>query len=137
MPSVLETYEKWNARISTGKLNRWLKAIHRHHPAPRSKGKQLKVKYITQVSTRPPCFSMFVNNADLASETYKRFMLHQIREEFNMVGIPVRLNIRCSENPYADRPNKKQLSKQHMTKRTILNKQHHHQKKKQTSGKPY
>ena len=76
MPTVLEAYEKWNLRITTGKLNRWLASMNRHHPPPTVGGKPLKVKYITQVHTRPPTFALFVNRADKVPDFYQRYVIY-------------------------------------------------------------
>ncbi|CEG38727.1 ribosome-associated gtpase [Plasmopara halstedii] len=86
VPEVLKAYEKWDLRVTTGRLNRWLKAMARHHPPPTIKGKTLNVKYATQVKSRPPTFAVF------------------LREEFDMVGVPARLLLRGkTENPFEKR----------------------------------
>ncbi|KAL3669575.1 hypothetical protein V7S43_004960 [Phytophthora oleae] len=104
VPEVLKAYEKWDLRVTTGRLNRWLKAMARHHPPPTVKGKTLNVKYATQVKTRPPTFAVFVSKPSEVPESYKRFLLTQLREEFDMVGVPARLLLRGNkENPFEKR----------------------------------
>ncbi|CAH0473756.1 unnamed protein product [Peronospora belbahrii] len=104
VPAVLKAYEKWDLRITTGRLNRWLKAMSRHHPPPTIKGKTLNVKYATQVKSRPPTFAVFVSNPSDMPEAYQRFLLSQLREEFDMVGVPARLLLRGNkENPFEKR----------------------------------
>ncbi|KAG1690477.1 hypothetical protein DVH05_019430 [Phytophthora capsici] len=104
VPEVLKAYEKWDLRVTTGRLNRWLKAMARHHPPPTIKGKTLNVKYATQVKTRPPTFAVFVSNPSEVPESYQRFLLSQLREEFDMVGVPARLLLRGNkENPFEKR----------------------------------
>jgi GTP-binding protein len=106
LPEVMKAYERWDLRVSTGRLNRWLAAMSRHHPPPTNKGKQLKVKYITQVKARPPTFALFVNKPNDVPSSYQRFLLTQLREEFDMVGVPTRLLLRGSgENPFQTRRN--------------------------------
>ncbi|KAH9105102.1 hypothetical protein AeMF1_018993 [Aphanomyces euteiches] len=101
LPEVIAAHNRWDLRVTTGRLNRWMAAMDRHHPPPTVKGKQLKVKYITQVKARPPTFAMFVNKADDVPESYRRFLLNQLRTEFDMIGVPARLLLRGSEdNPY-------------------------------------
>ncbi|KAF0694648.1 Aste57867_14487 [Aphanomyces stellatus] len=101
LPEVIEAHNRWDLRVTTGRLNRWMAAMDRHHPPPTVKGKQLKVKYITQVKARPPTFALFVNKADDVPESYRRFLLNQLRTEFDMIGVPARLLLRGSEdNPY-------------------------------------
>jgi GTP-binding protein len=70
--SRMAAYERWNLRVSTGRLNRWLTAMARHHPPPTVKGKPLNVKYATQVKTRPPTFAVFVNRPNDVPESYQR-----------------------------------------------------------------
>uniref|UniRef100_A0A4W5M241 GTPase Der C-terminal KH-domain-like domain-containing protein n=1 Tax=Hucho hucho TaxID=62062 RepID=A0A4W5M241_9TELE len=84
----VEAHNRWDLRVSTGRLNRWLAAMDRHHPPPTVKGKQLKVKYMTQVKARPPTFAVFVNRPEDVPETYRRFLLNQLRTEFDMTGVP-------------------------------------------------
>nr|CCA22109.1 ras family GTPase putative [Albugo laibachii Nc14]CCA23399.1 ras family GTPase putative [Albugo laibachii Nc14] len=107
LPEIINVYEKWIKRISTARLNRWFNAISRHHPPPNTKGKRPNIKYVTQVSTRPPTFVLFVNSPSLIPESYQRFFLSQLREEFGMDGIPARLLLRGnkSENPFQKRRN--------------------------------
>ncbi|GMF18572.1 unnamed protein product [Phytophthora lilii] len=104
VPEVLKAYEKWDLRVTTGRLNRWLKAMARHHPPPTVKGKTLNVKYATQVKSRPPTFAVFVSKPSEVPESYQRFLLSQLREEFDMVGVPARLLLRGNkENPFEKR----------------------------------
>ena len=56
MSEVFRSYETWNRRVPTGRLNRWLEGILAHHPPPAVAGRRLKVKYVTQAKTRPPGF---------------------------------------------------------------------------------
>src|SRR5690606_41664433 len=56
LPILVETHKVWNRRVSTGRLNRWLERATQAHPPPAVSGRRLKVKYITQIKTRPPGF---------------------------------------------------------------------------------
>merc|ERR1711916_183280 len=76
-------------------------------PPPRVNGKALKVKFIAQVKTRPPCFAIFVNAMSLPG-FYERFLRSRIQEDFDLVGVPLRFLIRKSEG----REVKKHLLKQ-------------------------
>lgn len=95
----LQVYENWNRKIATSKLNKWLEIIATHKPPPKIGNRETKLKYITQVGTRPPSFLLFSNTYDV-SDGYKRFLVSKLREEFDFNGVPVRLNIKVSENPY-------------------------------------
>ncbi|CAH0489558.1 unnamed protein product [Peronospora farinosa] len=132
VPEVLKAYERWDLRVTTGRLNRWLKAMARHHPPPTVKGKTLNVKYATQVKSRPPTFAVFVSKPSDVPEAYQRFLLSQLREEFDMVGVPARLLLRGSkENPF-----EKRKKFQQRTSSVLYGKQRHIQKsdKKSTTA---
>ena len=81
-------------RLQTGALNDVLTdAVARVQP-PSDKGKRLKLFYITQASTKPPMFVIFVNDAELAHFSYIRYIENQIRSAFGLTGTPVRFIIR-------------------------------------------
>lgn len=80
-------------------MNKWLQLITTHKPPPKIGNRETKLKYITQVGIRPPSFLLFSNTYDV-SDNYKKFLVSKLREEFDFNGVPVRLNIKVSENPY-------------------------------------
>ena len=102
MDSVLHTYALWNKRVSTGKLNRWLDGMERAHPAPLVQGRPNRLRYITQIKTRPPTFAIWVSRPESITESYKRYLVNGIREAFNIPSVPIRLLVRTSKNPYHD-----------------------------------
>lgn len=86
--------EQHAMRISTGVLNDILnEAITKVQP-PSDKGKRLKIMYITQASTKPPTFVLFVNDKELAHFSYIRYIENQIRETFGLEGTPIKFIIR-------------------------------------------
>lgn len=87
-------YTHWNARISTGMLNIWLRKFKRVQKMPTSRHKKLKIMYLVQIKTRPPTFSVFINDLTLADENYIRFMKWHIASEFNLHGSPIRFVFR-------------------------------------------
>ena len=91
-------YEQNTKRISTGALNDVLNDATAKQQPPSDKGKRLKIYYITQASTKPPTFVMFVNDAELAHFSYVRFLENRIRETFGLQGTPVRFIIRERNN---------------------------------------
>ncbi|MEH6405103.1 MAG: ribosome biogenesis GTPase Der [Sneathiella sp.] len=101
LPSVIKTYELWNKRISTSQLNRWLEHMLEKHPPPLAKGKRLKLRYMTQVKSRPPTFSLFMSGRGELPEAYIRYLINGIREDFDMPGVPIRIATRVGDNPYA------------------------------------
>ncbi len=102
MPRVLKVYELWNTRISTSRLNRWLELMLEKHPPPMAKGRRLKVRYMTQVKARPPTFSLFMSSRGELPESYLRYLINGIREDFNMPAVPIRISPRTGKNPYVD-----------------------------------
>jgi GTPase len=100
LPLVAETYERWSTRIATAPLNRWLAEAIATHPPPMAKGRRVKIRYITQVSTRPPRFVLFVSQAGALPDTYLRYLTNSLREAFDLPGVPLRLRPRTGKNPY-------------------------------------
>ena len=107
MEGVFKAYEVWNTRISTSKLNRWLDGVLAHHPPPAPGGRRIKIRYITQVNTRPPTFASFCSLPEDMPAAYKRYLVNSLRETFKMPGTPIRLMWRKGENPYASRAKKR------------------------------
>ncbi|MGB1547434.1 MAG: ribosome biogenesis GTPase Der [Alphaproteobacteria bacterium] len=101
MPAVLEAYETWNRRVPTAGLNRWLAAAVDRHPPPAVRGRPLKLRYLTQVKARPPTFALFVSRPEKLPESYVRYLVNELRENFALTGTPIRFRLRKGENPYA------------------------------------
>ncbi len=99
----LWTYEMWNTRIKTAGLNKWLGRMESQNPAPLISGRQNRLKYITQIKTRPPTFAMWVSRPEKLPESHKRFIVNGLRRDYKIPGVPIRLLIRKSKNPYADK----------------------------------
>ncbi len=97
---ALKTYEIWNKRISTGGLNRWLAGMENNNPAPLVNGRHNRLKYITQIKTRPPTFALWVSRPKELPESYKRYIINGLRRDFNIPSVPLRLLVRASNNPY-------------------------------------
>ncbi len=91
---IQEVYTQNHVRIATGMLNDVLAYATARVQPPTDKGKRLKIYYITQASTAPPTFVLFVNRAELFHFSYQRYIENQIRETFGLVGTPIRLVIR-------------------------------------------
>mgnify|MGYP001173133289 CR=1 FL=1 len=100
MPAVLNAYEVWNRRIATSRLNSWLRRTLYQHPPPLVDGRRTKLRYVTQIKSRPPTFSIFCNITRGLSESYQRYLANSLREEFDLPGVPIRLILRKGENPY-------------------------------------
>lgn len=102
LKAVAETYALWNRRVPTAGLNRWLKAMESKNAPPLVEGRANRLKYITQIKSRPPTFALWVSRAGDVPESYQRFLINGLRRDFNLPGIPVRLLIRKSKNPFTD-----------------------------------
>ncbi|MBT5540888.1 MAG: ribosome biogenesis GTPase Der, partial [Alphaproteobacteria bacterium] len=98
--SVFKLYEIWNKRLPTSPLNRWLEDALFDHTPPLIRGRRLKVRYMTQVKSRPPTFVLFANFSKEFPESYKRYLLNGLRKTFSLDGVPLRLNIKTGKNPY-------------------------------------
>ena len=92
--------EKWQARISTSKLNRWLEAMLERNPPPAPGGRRIKIRYATQVSAKPPTFALFGNQLDHLPESYIRYLMNGLRKDFDLGGVPLRFLLRGGRNPY-------------------------------------
>ncbi|WPZ33682.1 ribosome biogenesis GTPase Der [Thalassobaculum sp. OXR-137] len=102
LDAVFDIYDVWNTRVPTSRLNRWLERMVDQHPPPLSKGRRLRLRYMTQVKARPPTFAAFVSQADELPESYVRYLIGGLRDEFGLVGVPIRVNLRKRRNPYVD-----------------------------------
>ena len=102
LDAAIAAYTTWNRRLSTGALNRWLEEATTRHSPPIVKNKRIKIRYITQIKTRPPTFTLFVNNSADFSDSYTRYLVNSLRENFDMPGVPIRINLKKNKNPYMD-----------------------------------
>lgn len=103
LSAVIKVYERWNVRIPTAPLNQWFHDVQEANPAPLGKNKRrIKLKYITQAKTRPPSFYIFSSNPEGLPDSYLRYLTNQLRESFNLRGIPLRITVRKADNPYAE-----------------------------------
>ncbi len=94
------TFHNWNRRLSTSELNRWLEdAISRNAP-PIVSGRRIKLKYVSQVRVRPTTLVFFSNMEDNLPESYERYLVNDLRQWFNLPGVPIRVKIKHTENPY-------------------------------------
>lgn len=107
MKAVFHVYKTWNARISTAKLNRWLDGILNHHPPPAVSGRRIKLRYMTQSKTRPPTFFVSCSRPEALPAAYERYLINALRDDFKLMGIPLRLMFRKGENPYEGRAKRK------------------------------
>ena len=103
--AIMRAYEVWNRRVSTAQLNRWLSGMMEAHPPPAPQGKRIKLRYMTQAKTRPPGFVVMCSHPDKVPESYSRYLVNNLRIDFDMPGTPIRLWMRGQNeaNPYKGR----------------------------------
>jgi GTP-binding protein len=97
---ALELRDAWSKRIPTGELNRWFEQAVEANPPPAPKGQRIKLRYITQVKSRPPSFVVFGNRTDELPESYRRYLLNAIRRDLKLGPVPLRLDFRGRGNPF-------------------------------------
>ncbi len=101
--AVGQAHEVWNRRVATNPLNRWLGEVTSEHPPPAVSGRRIKLRYITQPKARPPSFVLFCSRADALPESYVRYLVNNLRQSFDLPGVPIRLTLREKDNPYAEK----------------------------------
>jgi GTP-binding protein len=98
VPKILslvdEVAEQAKRRISTSQLNRLFGQWVEHHPPPLHKNRNVKLNYITQVSSGPPTFIIYANFPEGVHFSYERYLINQMREAFGFQGVPIRLQFR-------------------------------------------
>ena len=101
--TVFKVYDIWNRRVTTARLNDWLKIVTSEHPPPMDRGRPVRMRYITQIKTRPPTFAIWAARSKSVPDSYIRYLVNRLRDEFNLDGTPLRLYLRQGRNPYASR----------------------------------
>jgi GTP-binding protein len=106
--AVMQAHAVWNRRVPTGQLNRWLEGMISRHPPPAPQGRRIKLRYMTQAKTRPPGFVVMCSHPDKIPDSYSRYLVNGLREDFDMPGTPIRLTMRGqgNKNPYKGRRKK-------------------------------
>jgi GTP-binding protein len=103
MEGVLQSCAVWNRRVPTAALNRFLARAISANPPPAVSGRRVRLDYITQPKARPPTFVLFASRANALPETYRRYLVNEMREDFSLPGTPIRLMLRGKANPFAKR----------------------------------
>jgi GTP-binding protein len=97
---AFELREAWGRRVPTGELNRWFEDAIGANPPPAPRGKRIKLRYITQVKSRPPTFVVFGNQLDELPDSYRRYLLNAMRRDLKLGAVPLRLTLRGRSNPF-------------------------------------
>ncbi|MBQ8677805.1 MAG: ribosome biogenesis GTPase Der [Alphaproteobacteria bacterium] len=108
MSAVFKIFDRWNTRIPTAPLNQWFADVQSENPPPLGKNKRrIKLRYITQAKTRPPSFVIFSSNPEGLPDSYLRYLTNSLRSTFKLGGVPLRISVRKTDNPYADKAKKR------------------------------
>ncbi|MGY2047757.1 ribosome biogenesis GTPase Der [Methylobacterium sp. JK268] len=100
MQAVIATHEVWNRRVPTARINQWLSEAVQANPPPAVSGRRIKIRYATQVKARPPHFALFGNQLGALPKSYTRYLVNSLRDAFDLPGVPIRLSLRTSKNPF-------------------------------------
>ncbi len=103
MQAVLAAHQRWNRRVPTPALNRWLRGRVEAQAPPRVGGRTQRLRFVTQVNVRPPTFALFANHPKGLPRSYLRYLANDLRDTFDLDGVPLRIMVRKGENPYANR----------------------------------
>ena len=101
LAGAFDLRDAWSKRVSTAALNRWFDDALEANPPPAPGGKRIKLRYITQASTRPPRFVIFGSRLDLLPTSYERYLVNGIRAKLGFDAVPVRVTLKTNKNPYA------------------------------------
>jgi GTP-binding protein len=98
--AAFETRDAWSRRVPTGELNRWFERAIEANPPPAPGGKRIKMRYVTQVKSRPPSFVIFGTRVDQVPASYERYLVNSMRRDLNFGAVPIRLTLRAPKNPF-------------------------------------
>lgn len=98
--AAFATRAAWSRRIGTGELNRWFERAIEANPPPAPGGKRIKMRYATQVKTRPPSFVIFGTRVDQLPASYERYLMNSMRRDLDFGAVPIRLTFRAPRNPF-------------------------------------
>ncbi len=98
--AAFDIRESWSKRVPTGALNRWFDDALEANPPPAPGGRRIKLRYITQVGTRPPRFVVFGTRLDDLPKSYERYLINGIRAKLGFDAVPVRVTLKSPKNPY-------------------------------------
>ena len=101
METVLKIYNLSFNEISTNKLNSFLEKITSSHTHPTQNGREVRFKYIAQIKSNPISFAIFTNKPKAVLESYKRYILNNLRKEYSLSGVPIRVIYKKTDNPYS------------------------------------
>lgn len=100
LSAAFELREQWSRRVPTAALNRWFEHALEANPPPAPGGKRIKLRYVTQIKTRPPTFVVFGTRLGDLPASYERCLVNGLRKDLGFGAVPVRLTLRSPKNPF-------------------------------------
>lgn len=100
LSAAFELREQWSRRVPTAALNRWFEHALEANPPPAPGSKRIKLRYVTQIKTRPPTFVVFGTRLGDLPASYERYLVNGLRKELGFGAVPVRLTLRSPKNPF-------------------------------------
>ncbi len=100
LKAAFELRANWSKRVPTAALNRWFDDCLNANPPPAPKGKRIKLRYITQIGTRPPRFMIFGTRLEMLPTSYERYLVNSMRKHLAFDAVPVRIGMKSPKNPY-------------------------------------
>ena len=101
LPAALRVHDRWTKMLATPELNRWLGEAVTVHPPPVVGGGRARLRYVTQIRSGPPTFALFGTRLSGLPESYRRYLVNRLRQDFGLGGVPLRLRLKATRNPYA------------------------------------
>ena len=119
LSSAIDAADAASLSVPTKEISKLIENLILSNPPPSIQGRRIKLKYAHQGGSQPPIFIVYGNQTNKIRESYKRFLINQIRKKFGFWGTPIRLEFRNSINPYAEKKNKLSLRQWRKRKRII------------------
>jgi GTP-binding protein len=94
LKKALDVYDKRKKKLKTNLLNEVFSRIVMQFPPPATKGKEVSIKYVTQIRKSPPLFGVYSNHPNLITKSYEKYLINQIRERFDFEGVPLNISFR-------------------------------------------
>ena len=94
LQNAIRVYQSRKRRISTSELNDFFLPLIENYPPAPTKGKYIKIKYVTQLPTPTPQFAFFVNLPQYIKESYRRFLENKLRDQWDFSGVPIQIYFR-------------------------------------------
>lgn len=102
-------YQTWNIRIPTANLNQWIKHTVTLHRPPLYKGKEIKLKYVIQIKSRPPTFVIMSNYPEKIPDSYIKYLKNSLADNFKLIGVDSRIIFKKNSNPYKNTQGRKTI----------------------------